>query len=140
LLVPKEQPGMPGDRFQPGTKTLVRVVREIAHADGQLEQYRLRHILSVRVLKPPGAAPAMYLVTVLLHKLVPGLGIVGIETELEKQGNARLRVEGLFHRSPSPTGCENNYKDTLARLQKKWSALQGSASCTTTIPRTRCLS
>ena len=42
---------------QPAAELLRRVVSKSAHPDGELGQDRLGHILGVRILEPPGAAP-----------------------------------------------------------------------------------
>ena len=59
------------DRFQPGTKTVVGIVTEILHSLGQLEQYRLRDVLSILRLQSPAQAPGVNLATVVIDEVCP---------------------------------------------------------------------
>ena len=79
---------MVGQRLQPGAKAARRIVGELAQLLRQLEQNVLRHVLGVRFLQVPLAAPAVDLTAVVLDKFAPGRLVVGVEPQTAQQGDS----------------------------------------------------
>jgi hypothetical protein len=99
-------PGVSGQRPQPATETLGRIVREGAHPFGQPHQYHLGNIFGVCILEPALSTPGENAPTVTLDEVRPGVLVGRFLSEPAQQGWAGVRSGRVVHTSLRLMGGE----------------------------------
>ncbi len=67
------------DRFEPSPKAARRIIGEFVQLSGQFKENILRHVLSVRFLKIPFAAPTEDFTPIVFYELPPGCLVARVE-------------------------------------------------------------
>src|SRR5205814_9972872 len=80
--------GVWGAGPEPAPEALARVVLKARHLLRQPGQDGLRHVLGVRFLQAPLAAPLQDLPAVALHEVPPRFLILGVAVQLAQQADA----------------------------------------------------